>query len=108
MVQVGTTSSWNDSSGGPWRSLRITQACIFSGTWPSGGISPMSYKSFNGAILRAGAAAGICISFGQRNVPAVCRNAYCGATSTFDDAKKAAAGPGHRGHVRPAADFGEN
>ena len=30
------------SSGGPWRSLRIAQAYMFLGTWPSGGISPIS------------------------------------------------------------------
>ncbi len=29
-----------DSSGGPWRSCRMAQAYILSGTWPSGGISP--------------------------------------------------------------------
>ena len=29
-------------SGGPWRSLRIAHAYICSGTWPSGGISPIS------------------------------------------------------------------
>ena len=29
-------------SGGPCRSLRITHACMVFGTWPSGGISPMS------------------------------------------------------------------
>jgi hypothetical protein len=31
-----------DCSGGPWRSRRIAQAYIFFGTWPSGGISPIS------------------------------------------------------------------
>src|SRR3954469_2352060 len=44
--QVGTTSSCMDDSGGPWRSLRIAQACILAGTWPSGGTSPMPQRSF--------------------------------------------------------------
>src|SRR5215472_11817518 len=46
--QVGTTSTCMDDSGGPWRSLRIAQAYMRSGTWPSGGISPISYRLFNG------------------------------------------------------------
>src|SRR3954471_20758841 len=79
-----------DDSGGPWRSLRIAQAYMFSGTWPSGGISPSSYSFFNGtgcdlglaiaditASWRAsGAHAG---AFDYRFV-AVCRNLCCTAT----------------------------
>jgi hypothetical protein len=42
IAQVGTTSICIEDSGGPWRSLRIAQAYIFAGTWPSGGISPSS------------------------------------------------------------------
>ena len=37
---VLTTSFWNASVGLPKRSGRISQACIFSGTSPSGGLSP--------------------------------------------------------------------
>ena len=36
----GVTSTCMAVSGEPWRSWRMHQACIFSGTWPSGGISP--------------------------------------------------------------------
>ena len=42
MVCVGTISSCIDCSGGPCRSRRITQAYMFFGTCPSGGISPTS------------------------------------------------------------------
>src|SRR5262249_26170314 len=49
MGQVGSTSTCMDDSGGPCRSLRIAHAYIFSGTWPSGGISPSSYRLFSGA-----------------------------------------------------------
>src|SRR5436305_8745898 len=48
MGHVGTTSTCMDDSGGPWRSLRIAQAYIVSGTWPSGGISPSSYRFLSG------------------------------------------------------------
>ena len=40
--QVGTTSTWNDLSGSPCRSWRIAQAYMRAGTWPRGGISPIS------------------------------------------------------------------
>ena len=42
VAHVGTTSTCMEVSGGPCRSRRIAQACMRSGTWPSGGISPMA------------------------------------------------------------------
>src|ERR671925_114592 len=46
---TGTTSCCIAVSGSPWRSRRTTQAYMFFGTWPSGGISPISYRSFTAA-----------------------------------------------------------
>src|SRR3990172_8843845 len=43
-------------SGGPCRSLRIVHAYILEGTWPSGGISPISYRSLYCSAEIAGAA----------------------------------------------------
>ncbi len=34
---VGMTSFWKDCLGGPWRSRRMTQACMWDGTTPSSG-----------------------------------------------------------------------
>src|SRR3990172_2344969 len=43
-------------SGAPCRSWRMAQAYMVAGTWPSGGISPISYKSLPPARAASGAA----------------------------------------------------
>src|SRR4051794_25059054 len=41
---TSTTSVWNALIGAPYRSRRITDAYMRSGTSPTGGISPSSYS----------------------------------------------------------------
>ena len=48
---TGTTSGWKAVFGGPNRSCRIVIACIVGGTWPKGGASPMSYRSFVAVLM---------------------------------------------------------
>src|SRR5437016_5370002 len=43
---VSMTSSWKAFSGSPYRSGRMSCACICAGTSPIGGISPISYRGF--------------------------------------------------------------
>src|ERR671918_392205 len=55
---VGTISCCMAVLGSPWRSRRITQAYMFLGTSPSGGISPISYRSLPAAGTGSSAGCG--------------------------------------------------